>query len=200
MSIKTKITALVILSLVIFSSVSYAIQMLVMMRSFNATEMNFAKKEMMKTIAVINERIRYYATIAVDYSAWDDTYKFIFTGDRGYLYDNYNDVTLNNLKLSVFALYDARSNFVYGKMKEDGSGWREVPALEVAGAFHPADYLKTGSSGLVYMFNKPYLFSAQPIIRSDRTGVPNGVLLFGAPHVDCHRRRREKRSSMSISR
>ena len=125
-----------------------------------------------------------YARQAKDWSMWDATYNYLQTRDPAYIAENLPDSTMANLKLNVFALFDARGQPVYVKCFDLDSGkpttiasigrlLADTPSLNLAAASISKGGIVTVAGG------RSMILGAATVLPSSAKGKGLGTLVMG---------------------
>lgn len=120
-----------------------------------------------------------------DWSAWDDTYRFIVDRNAGYRRSNLVPATLYSMKINLFALIDAQGEWVYDRLIDFAAGKDEPLPTEWRAFVKAHDELRQHGdefrhvSGIVRGPDGLMLLSAQPILTSERKGPARGTLIVG---------------------
>lgn len=120
----------------------------------------------------------------VDWSNWDDTYKFMSDNNKEYLSSNLNKTSFKNLKLHLVVFIDTENRIVYKQLYD--SNWENAVNSD-----NLQDYILkhknalTGSSlldfrqGIIALPQGNYLITTHNILTSENTGPSRGTIIFG---------------------
>ncbi len=120
-----------------------------------------------------------------DWSAWDDSYTFVFDHNPEYVRTNLMPTTFEQLHLDLLALVDLEGHVVHGEHIPLRSKAPTLlpPAFERVISAHADSRARplplTGRRGLVMTPDGPMLCSFRPITRSDNSGPSHGTMVFG---------------------
>ncbi len=157
----------------------------VVLAGFRLLEVQQVQRDMMRArVAVSDEKAEVIRT-AGDYSEWDRAYQFMQTGDPSFWDQELNENTLANMRMSVVLIYDASGRQLIrdrhistGASKQVNfealKGFRPPPASSLA----PCSQTQN-QSGILMAGNMALAVAECPILRTNRTGPPRGVLLMG---------------------
>jgi signal transduction histidine kinase len=122
--------------------------------------------------AVLAEVGHLESTVA-DWATWDDTYAFAGGENPAYVQDNLDSKALQNLRVDLFLLLDPAGGrfFVADRTGAAAPAVRDSPPIPLAGGEDRA--------GLILWGDIPLLMAARKVLRSDGSGPPRGMLLFG---------------------
>ena len=175
---------------VLCGTVEYAIHRFIIYPSFLSLERDEAQKDLERSVQALKREIHHLDSLAHDYSAWDDTYKFVNTPFEDYLRSC--PILSSLLENSV--------NLIYICDTDGRVIWRKIYGLETAEELHLADFPKyklpkthplitynTGAGPLsevniagIFISNLgPMLIASRPILTSKNKGLIRGVLFIG---------------------
>lgn len=126
-----------------------------------------------------------YEKKIVDWGEWDDTYKFVKDLNKEYITSNLGESTLSNLNVDEVLFFDNDGRVVYSKASEATLQIEPDFPEDVRDIFIDnkdiLEKIKLNKlvSGLLKTEDGVLLFSAHLITRSDGSGEPRGVILFG---------------------
>jgi two-component system sensor histidine kinase/response regulator len=147
------------------------------------------------------------ASLTSDYAGWDDTYQYIVDRNPAYIDSNMVDATFIDQQLDFLLLVDLRGRMVYAKaMDRTTHAARPVPdALQHVTTTHPALFdLRMPTDGerrraWILVDGAPYIATTHPILTSDKTGPPRGVLIMGRQLDDRVLQRAGTQTGLSLS-
>ncbi|MBU1648505.1 MAG: hypothetical protein KJ846_02880 [Proteobacteria bacterium] len=124
-------------------------------------------------------------TIAHDWSAWDDTYKFVQNANPEYISSNLQDTTFANIELNLLYIFRLDGSRVWSRLlnfeREDDLGLPVYPVTGLASS-HPLlrhSGVNSSISGLLKTAHGPLLIVSHPIITSENAGPIIGTLMLG---------------------
>ncbi|MCP4716195.1 MAG: response regulator [Deltaproteobacteria bacterium] len=187
MSLKSKII-LVLTGVYLLSTASVVIiQQTIIKPSYRDLERSQATKDILRCVDSIDREIHHLSTFAHDWAVWDDTYRFVQDGNRGYIESNLNASTFRNNRLSLIQYSRNEDSLVWQKSYDLESGtFLASPLLSPAetaripGMLH---YKNKDSNvqGLLYTHKGPIMIAARPVLTSANTGPVKGSIIMGRP-------------------
>lgn len=131
---------------------------------------------------LFEEQIHSLAVKSGDWSQWDDTYDFMQSRDVAYIESNLQDESFRTIDVNVIALYDLENRLAFGKEVSDSAS--DQGLLLFSDEFSKLTSLvlseKRKKEGFFLTKDgKVFLVSAGPILPSDGSLEPRGVLFFG---------------------
>ena len=182
MSLKSCVTAIMLLSVALYVLVESGIQHTIIMPSFHKLEQELAHKDMKRCIEAIDREVHHLDTLAVDWSAWDNTYIFLRDRNEDYVKSNLNAEAMEGANLNLLCITDEHGRLVQCLLRTDET--RRLKRLDslLETDLHVLQQhraLDSGKSGLVQSLHGPMLIAARPIITSAHTGPALGTLIMG---------------------
>lgn len=195
---------------IILLSLSFLTTFLFIKRNLNLgfaeVEVTDARKNLLRARDAIEAEVISLETKMIDWSAWDDTYKYIHEPEKYKEFEesNLNDATLSNLGASYIIFLNAKNEIVFGRkvdletkhssqlpddvlqfVKEKKSLWN----------FGEVDQLK---NGFVKFADGFHLITLQPVITSEGTGPIRGTIFVTRPMKQSFLDRLSERTHLKI--
>jgi sensor domain CHASE-containing protein len=146
MSLRSKVVIILLAIFLIYGTVNYGIQHLVVLPSFVALEREEANKNLMRAVQALERNINHLATTTEDWSYWDDVYAFVADPNEDFVQKNLYFDVFKNLKINLLQFYDSQGKLVWGKVYNLASE-QEIELAEFApGALPPNHPLLAHSS------------------------------------------------------
>jgi len=160
--------------------------------SFLALEHGAATRDAMRAREAIENEIRHLEVFCHDWSAWDDTYRFVEDRNVAYADANLQPETFELAEIEAIYFYNTRHETVWGRALDRQTGKAiAVPSLarpgpeEIALLLTHPDF-EHCASGILDTPVGPMFVVSRPIIRSDQTGPSRGSVLFGRLITDAY--------------
>lgn len=192
MSISVKTTALILLMGVLLSLCAFFIQHRVIYPAFHEIELDYARNNIDRVVRRLDAQRQTIDFTVYDWSAWNDTYSFIQTGDPEYIESNLYPETFMNFGFDVVLFLGLDGKPVWGKVfdfpSEGGftdltDTYLDEAVAEIAGFRKRIDsgaYIDDqNTSGIVELDGIPVLFAMRPIVKSDGSSPHQGYVVFG---------------------
>ena len=168
------LTGLILMSVLLFLYITF---------KFRETEIQNAKKDMVRVIGVLEREIDAVDSYCKDYAFWDDTYNFMIRYDENYVSSNYNAPYLKTQRIHFICHVNLKEKIVYKAVFKPDS-------------FEPADFneiTKDNSvmhdilsvknleeeKGLINTSLGYLMISSRPVSDSYMKAPANGKLLMG---------------------
>ncbi|MDK8464623.1 diguanylate cyclase [Marinobacter sp. SS13-12] len=192
MSISAKTTALILLMGLLLSVSAFFIQRNVIYPAFHDIEVDYARNNIDRVVRRLEAQRETIDFTVYDWSAWNDTYSFIQTGDPEYIESNLYPDTFLNFGFDVALFLDLDGQPVWGRVFDfppEGDyvdlseSYLDAAVAAIAGFRQRIDteaYIDDQStSGIVEVDGIPVLFAMRPIVKSDGSGPHQGYVVFG---------------------
>ena len=120
-----------------------------------------------------------------DWAYWDDTYDYLSGDNPEYIDDNLNQPALSYIGINLMAFYDADGTPIFSIAYDH----EKKVALHLKSS--PDDWLTKYPSigniltdqgqvyGVIMLDEGPLMVAASPVLRSDYSGPPAGIIIFG---------------------
>lgn len=182
MDLRLKTFALVLTTFVVSAIALLYFASSITLTGYQTIERESANRDLQRLERVfIADLKRRFATLE-DFSSWDATYAFVETGDKDYVASNFTSATFSVPDIEFVVIVDRLGRTVHASA-HGVSDDLAVPALaglsdalHVEGDLfeeHPAEY------GLITIGSSVMMIAMAPILRSDDSGPPRGLVLVG---------------------
>ena len=156
----------------------------VFINSYKELEINEIRSDVSHAIYTLNNSEENLTALANDWSAWDDTYRFMQDRNQDYIDSNLVNGTFAGLGINLILYLDTEGTIVYQKAY-DLESQQVIPFPEDIKLFFRRNpnlvHLnnKSPESGYLSSNNIPVLLSLSPILTSQDEGPSRGTLIFG---------------------
>lgn len=181
MSLRTKTLLLMLLSLIIMIGALYLTARSTLMKGLEEIEEHDAKMNVERALAALSQEVSNLERVTVDWSSWDDTYRFIDDGNSQYIEGNLVDEAFVTLRLNLMLFVHSSGKVVFSKAFDLDSE-KEIPVpSNFLGDFSSSTLPGPGgiASGVMLTRDGPMIIVAQPILTSKAEGPARGTLFFG---------------------
>jgi PAS domain S-box-containing protein len=183
MSLRLKTFLTVLITLAGLLILVFALSTTVLMRGFRDIEHRSATLDVQRARDALLWEAENLGAKLGDWAAWDDSYRFIETGDAAYIKANLNRASLDMLELAFVAFLkpDGRVAFAASvDAKSPGLGAAPRAIMELRGDELLLNHqsLVSCRAGIVVLPEGEFLIASRPIVTSERTGPPRGTLIF----------------------
>ena len=157
----------------------------VLLTSYSALEEQYIEKDLNQAVNKLNDELFSMSSIASDWGPWDDTVDFVNGKDPNYLNSNLQPYGFDNLNLNLIVLTNTKGEILFsGAYDLNNKVMVPVPAF-FSGKMDLKNPLMNMSdthqitSGILMLPDGPMLVVSQPIVHSDYSGPPHGVVIMG---------------------
>jgi len=153
--------------------------------SYENLESAHVRQDVILVHSYLESRISGLHVLARDWAAWDDTYLYVTGRNSGFIGKNFAPDFLSGMDLNLIAVTDSHGNLVYGNVFDlaDNRTGPFPPDLlrELSNPVSPLRDTTGGKDieGVISLPEGPLLLAAHPILRSDNSGPPAGMLIMG---------------------
>jgi sensor domain CHASE-containing protein len=183
-SLRSKVLLFVLAVSTAFAGTSYVVQHLIMLPEFSRLEQRTARSDLARCVQALQREADFLAASAVDYAAWDDTYRYVGSPNAEYEAENLIPETLTNLKLDALLIVRPDGSPLWaGLLRPDGT---LAPAPELfavvarsSRALLSRDRPGSQHGGLLATPLGPMLVGAAAITSSDQKSPMRGAVILG---------------------
>ena len=175
-----------IVVLALFTAMSLAVQLgvlrLAVLPGFEQADHADAERSLTRVRRSLDGELRQLQGSASDYAVWDDTYRFAAGEMPGYIGASFTAGSMVDHDLDAFAILDRNGALLYGAGRADGEP-APLPAdiaAELPTLWHrlAAGGPEARVGGILVTPETLWLVSAQPILHTDGSGPPGGMLVM----------------------
>jgi sensor domain CHASE-containing protein len=196
MLLRSKMVLILSTVVVAYAVLDHVTQRVLISPSFSALERDEAKKDLQRTVEAIKSEIEHLDMRCLDWSAWDDTYRFVAEADQGYIDSNLGRTAVIDDHADLLFICQPGGKVVWSDIHEPGGGKKldmrdDFPRESLANA-HPLLAENTEPcrkqglppeqghvSGLVMTGHGPMMIASRPILTSAGKGPMRGTLIMG---------------------
>ena len=184
MSLRSKTLIVLSFVVILYVILDYAIQQLVIFPSYISLENAEAKKDIERCVEALQREIYHLKKLNDDWSAWDDTYRFVEDRNNEYIVSNLGISTLKNNKLNLIYFCNTAGKVVWGESydleTEEKIQLSEFPstALSKTDPFLQHKDVDSSVAGVFMTEKGPMLVASEPIITSEWKGPIRGSLIM----------------------
>jgi len=157
----------------------------ILLASYSALEEQYITKDLTQAVNKLDEEFSTLSAIVSDWAPWDDTYNFVNGNDPEYVESNLLTPGFDNLNLNLIIMTNSKGEMVYSGAY-DLQNKVMVPLPEFfSGKLDLKDPLMNMAdphqitAGILLLQEDPMIVASQPIVRSDFSGQPQGVVIMG---------------------
>jgi two-component system, NtrC family, sensor kinase len=106
MSLKIKVTLILLAVFLVSGGTSFAVNQLVIVPSFAALEQEEAKRNVERALEALDRELEALSNVVVSWASWDDAKQFVLTGNKTFAETNLNPETVANAEVNYMGYYD----------------------------------------------------------------------------------------------
>jgi sensor domain CHASE-containing protein/signal transduction histidine kinase len=169
---------LILIGTIIFSST-------ILLRSYENLEASHVSDTLDLTLNNVNNEIANLNAIVTDWGPWDDTYSYIKGQKSDFISTNLRKETYESLRLNFVIITDPNDTIVYGEGFDATAGTMTplssglVRELANAGSPLTNTTLNRKVSGFLNLLEGPVIITAHPVLHTDFSGPPAGMVIMG---------------------
>ena len=179
-------TSIILIALLIIILVLISIFVsVVSMSSYSALEHKYMLQDVDQGVNRLQDDENSISSIVADWGPWDDTYNFVNGNEPDYVSTNLFPEAYKNLGIDLVVITNRTGEIVYaGEYDEqnntmvsvpDALGQTLTPATPLLSMADPHNAV----TGVVMLGGKPLLAASRPIVHTDYSGIPQGVVIMG---------------------
>ncbi len=167
-----------------------ALPVFVILDDYKKLESTYVRTDVNLVLKNLDAEIRSLEANAPDWGAWDDTYLFARGEKPDYVDSNLMPATFETLRASFIIITDEEGTVLYGNGFDLVNGTAEPPDPALIAELRQNEILSrtlsgtTGVSGFLSLPDGPVIFSSYPILQSNYTGPPEGMVVIGRNVAD----------------
>ena len=198
LSLRSKIVLILSGVIGLYAALDHVVQRWTFAPIFSRLERAEAEEDLQRVVEGLRQEVAELHALCLDWSAWDDTYRYVGEPNEAYERSNLGSTSLQSRRIDLIFICDEAGRVVWGSITDPDTGeeirLRDFPRGRW-GANHfllvdPAQRIETdeapadggqghGTSGLWTTEHAPLLVSSRPILTSQRDGEPRGRVVLG---------------------
>jgi signal transduction histidine kinase/DNA-binding response OmpR family regulator len=185
MTLRKRTLVIIGATLIGLNAVLYSISTRSLLGSSGQAEVQDTRQMMKGVLNVFAKSLEQFNEKYIDWSVWDDAYKFVEDGNQEFIQSNLIDQQLENLRINLMVFVHSSGRIVFGTGFDYNKG-KKTPIPEALKRHlvlsdrllqHPD--LTTTVAGIVLLPEGPMMIIARPILNSAGTGPIRGTLVVG---------------------
>ncbi|KOA20629.1 signal transduction histidine-protein kinase BarA [Clostridium homopropionicum DSM 5847] len=183
MNIRKKTIIIVCLIVLILTTVYHVLSIYVLGNKFKQIEKNNLNEHISQALRIIQDNITNLDTLNLDWSRWDDSYKFINDGNKEFIVANLTGLESNPIKLNAISFINLDGKVIFKEKVEIGDAEFDQILKEIKEKIIYKNNTKELNikpcKGIISMENGIMLISCRPIVRTDGRGPVRGIIIMG---------------------
>ncbi len=182
MTLRRKTLVIVAATLLGLLAGFFVLTRLTLLRRFRDYEVQQTHQEMQQAKTALDSELANLSTIAHDDAEWDDAYEFVQRPNRRFVQSNFPHNLLGDFRLDVVEYLDASGNVILQQFSDSAgeqSGIAEGLRTLVLNSQWLAQPTATNVpvNGVLVLADRPLMIAVSPVVRSDGSGPPKGVMI-----------------------
>jgi len=176
----------------------------ILLSNYQSLEKEYMTNDVMRTVSQLKNDERTLSAIASDWAPWDDTYDFVSGNRPEYIERNINPDAFANLHLSFMVITNRSGGVVYAGTYDPSTRTIVPVSPALLQDIVPESPLLDQSdprgetTGILMLPEGPALVTSHPIVRTDFSGTPQGVVIMGQYLGSSEIQRLSSRMSSSV--
>jgi PAS domain S-box-containing protein len=179
-------TALIFIGLLIILMILVSVfSSIVILSSYADLEQQYTNKDLELAVSRIHDETRTLSAIVSDWGPWDDAYNFVRGTKPDFIEANLAPDTYNNLRINVVIFTNRNGEFVYSGAYNSSSGTMVRVPEDLVSQINLKNPLmnmsdpRSENRGIILLSDHPMIIASRPIVRTDFSGEPQGVVIMG---------------------
>jgi PAS domain S-box-containing protein len=153
--------------------------------SYASLEKQYISKDLNTATNKIREEGTTLSAIVSDWGPWDDSYNYVLGKKPDFIETNIQPDTYNNLRLNLIVITDRNGSIVYsGAFDLESRALVPVPDSLVSQLKTENPLLnmtdpRHATTGILMLSDHPMIIASRPIVHTDFSGTPEGVVIMG---------------------
>ncbi len=175
---------LVVLLILVISLISIFVSA-ISLSSDSSLEHKYVIQETGQVAGNLNTEFASLSAITSGWGPWNDTYNFVIGNEPDYIRTNLVPETYHNLRLDVIAITNRDGDVVYAGAYDQANHLIVAVPESFRQQLSPGNPLMNMTdphhsvTGILVVDKNPLLVASQPVIHSDFSGTPDGVVIVG---------------------
>jgi PAS domain S-box-containing protein len=157
----------------------------ILLASYSALEEQYVAKDLNQAVNKLNDELYSMSALVSVWGPWDDTYNFVNGNYPGYIKSNLQATAFDTQHLNLIIITNAKGEILFsGAYDLQNKVMVPVPSF-FSMPLDPKNPLMNMSdphhitAGVLMLPGDPMLIVSQPIVHSDFSGQPRGVVIMG---------------------
>lgn len=183
MNLRKKIITIIGFTFFFLILLLFIISKSILERNFLKLENDYTAKNVTQALSALDKDVDNLDTSLVDWSSWDDTYTFIDDKNTDYIKSNIVEDVLDQMNINTLIFINRNKEIVLSKntdfeKQKVAEITSDLEATILSNDFYNKA-IDNGLKGILITSKGPMLIAARPILHSDNSGVPKGLLIMG---------------------
>jgi PAS domain S-box-containing protein len=156
-----------------------------LLANYRDLEHDYVAKDLHQALNKFTDEETTLSALVTDWAPWDDTYDFVNGNQPEYIAANLVPDTYNNLQLNLVIITNRQGDIVYmGAFDLQNKTMVAVPdavlrQLDKRNPLMNMSSSRSSTTGILAIPGHPMLVASRPIVHTDFSGIPQGVVIMG---------------------
>ena len=185
MKLQTKTLAVFIILLVAMLVIISFFASFIVVSSFAELEQQYIRNDLDQMVKKIHDEENTLSALVSDWGPWDDSYDFVNGQKPDFIDTNLLPETYDNLRLNIVVFTDREGNILYQGLYDLENKSMEPVLAFFSSQFKPGKPLmnlsdpRQATVGILMTPSWPMIIASRPIVHTDFSGTPAGVMIMG---------------------
>jgi|WetSurMetagenome_2_1015567.scaffolds.fasta_scaffold00450_17 PAS domain S-box-containing protein len=158
---------------------------IVILSNYSDLEQQYTAKDLQQAVTRVEDETNTLSAIVSDWGPWDDDYNFVQGNKPDFVITNLVPDTFNNLRVNVILIIDKNGRVVYSGAYNFSDNMMVPVPEDLISQLGPENPLMNTSDprrdtrGIILLTEQPMIIASRPIVRTDFSGEPQGVVIMG---------------------
>lgn len=183
-SIRTKISVIVVVSILLLIGTLYSVSTLLIERSYSAIEVNSVTQNLQRSNDAVQNYIDSLDVKLNDWADWTDMYQYAIDHNAEFADENMKVNALVNLKINVIMITDTDGKVLFARVLdmetgEDADTKEIVDAITEEPTLLNHESITSSHTGILSLPSGLFVIASRPILNGNSEGPTPGTILFG---------------------
>ena len=156
----------------------------IILTGYGSLEQKFVEKDLDQAVQTFTRELDSIGILATDWAVWDDAALFVSGENPDFIQSNLLPETFDALHINIIVFTNQTGDIIYAgayDLKEDTPVPVPPPFASRMDLEHPVMKRSDlhATTGILFIQDTPFLIASHPILRSDLSGDPRGVVIMG---------------------
>jgi sensor domain CHASE-containing protein len=187
MKLQEKTSLILVLLLILIIAVISVFVTVISLSSYSALEQNYMTRDLDQAVNKVTDESATLSSLASDWAPWDDTYDFVGGDKPDYVKNNLvpESAAYKNLGLNLIVMTNSDGDIVYaGAYDSHNDTMVSVPEsvrqqVSLNSPLLAMANPRGATTGILMLPENPMIVASRPIVHTDFSGTPRGVVIMG---------------------
>jgi sensor domain CHASE-containing protein len=185
MNLQERTVLVLLLTLIAVMSVLTIFVSAIYLSSFTGLEHEYVARDLNEAVSSLDNEAVTLSALVSDWGPWDDTYDFVNGNKPDYVGKNLVPETFNNIRVNLIIITDSKGRIVYSGAYDLLNNTMVAVPESLSGQLGLNSPLlrmtnpRSATTGILLLPENPLIFASRPIVHTDFSGTPQGVVIMG---------------------